>query len=894
MVMNIRKNALVVGAVITLVTWFLMAAGAFRIPDGLVYSLLVRLTPPSAASSNVLVVKAGFERMGDGDDVWLALLRELRRLGARQVVFTIFPPHAGRRFYEEAAASSIVIFGREFREYASTPEARSMEQLPSVAADLKLPFGILVDPPDEFGTHRYQHTTVEVNGSNYPTLEAAAAGRFTGTPIGTKSPVLINFLGREGGIPHVSLDRALGGGLIPELVKGKSVIIGFSNPAHEPGLRTPLAGAGDMALLDYRAHALDTLIAKNGIAEVPFIVQCLFVALIVFAGLVFQTFFEMRFLTWLTLAAVAAFLGASWMLLLFGHIWVPVTELFVAFSLTFLLIFRQRVLLAEQAVNTMLLNLSAKLKQRVMPESFYTSQEYWSQVITMVNQTLNLTRAIFLEKVPGDHRVREVKALHCSITDISEQRRDYERTPYSTAIAGGGPLRLDRANYLTGSGTEEDQYLVPLIFGGQPLGFWAFGIAPETAEQIPYFEGTIRDFGNQISELLYRRQEWQAQQRKQNSFTVSYLDLSRDVPHEELKKSIDLFERRVNTLETVFAELGTATILYDLFGRVLLVNRRMVETLKGAGLAPFELTALDLAVALSGLKTEEVRHKLHKVLLEHGQVSLAASLIQAHGREYVLRIRPLLESGQKPLAAEARPFSVYGILFELVDLSEISLRERDKDRFVAQIPARLTKLLEPVAAAATRLDDETLAPEVRQTLVDDLRCKASETLAFVADMERCLEEESPAYGQEGYPVDGLSLLREAAVRAERELVQRRITTTIFASGTVPFVRVAPKILREAFHAFIIMLGNDSRENSAIRMEVGEDGNFVAYRFVGAGFGMPDDVLQRVLFSDEPTDSVENRRSRAAVHQVWQWQGTVVASSQVGSGISIEVRLRKFT
>ncbi|MRR39102.1 CHASE2 domain-containing protein, partial [bacterium] len=355
---------------------------------------------------------------------------------------------------------------------------------------LKLPFGLLADPPDEFGMHRYQYTKVAAGDSSYPSLEAAAAGRFTEAPVKTESPVLINFLGREGGIPHVSLDRALGGGLIPELVRGKSVIIGFSGGAYEPRLRTPLAGGSDIALLDYRGYALDTLIAQGGIAEAPLAVQFMFVALIVFTGLVLQTLFEMRFLTWLTLAAVAGFLGGSWLLLVFGHVWLPVTEPLVAFSLTFLLIFRQRVLLAEEAVNTMLLNLSAKLKQRVMPESFYTSQEYWSQVITMVNQTLNLTRAIFLEKVPGDHRVREVKALHCSITDISEQRRDYERTPYSTAIESGGPIRIER-DYLTRSGTPEDQYLVPLIFGGQPLGFWAFGINPETAAKIPYFDGTI-------------------------------------------------------------------------------------------------------------------------------------------------------------------------------------------------------------------------------------------------------------------------------------------------------------------------------------------------------------------------------------------------------------------
>ncbi len=891
--MNIRKNALAVGAVITLVTWILMAAGVFRIPDGLIYNFLVGLSPSSSSPpSNVLIVKTGFERMGEGDGVWLALLRELRRQGAKQVVFTFLPTRVSREFYEEAAASRMVIFGRQFLE----DESSSMQVLapfPPSAANLKLPFGVLVDPPDESGMHRYQHTNVVVNGSRYPTLEAVAAGRFTGATVETSTSVLINFLGRGGGIPGVSLDRALGGGLIPELVKGKSVIIGFANMAHEPGLRTPLAGGRDIALLDYRGYAIDTFIAGSGIIEVPLVVQFLFVAFIVFAGLVLQTFFEMRFLTWLTLAAIIASLGSCWLLLLFGHIWLPVVEPLVAFFLTFLLIFRQRVLLAEEAVNTMLLNLSAKLKQRVMPESFYNSQEYWSQVITMVNQTLNLTRTIFLERVPGEHRVREVKALHCSITDISERRRDYERTPYSTAIASGGPIRLDRANYLTQSETEEDQYLVPLLFGGQPLGFWAFGIAPETAARIPYFEGTIRDFGKQISELLYRRQEWQVQQRKQNSYSVNYLDLSRDVPHEELKKSIDLFERRVNTLETVFAELGTATILYDLFGRVLLVNRRMVEIMKEAGLAPYELTALDLAVALSGLKAEEVRQHLHKVLIEHGQVTLMASRIRAKAGEHLIRIRPLVEQENRLLPTEARPFSVYGILFELVDLSDITRSDRTREQFVGQLPGRLTAMIEPVAAAAARLQDETLAPEARKSLLAELDDRASEALGFVADMGGCLEKRSPTTGRESYPIDALPLLRGAAARAERDLVQRRIATTIVVSGTVPLVWAESRELAESFYAFIIMIGNDTAQNNAIKMEIGTEDDYVVCRLTNTGFGMPDAVFQRALFSDEPTDSDEYRRARAAVGQIRQWQGSVVATSEVGCGILVEVRLKKF-
>lgn len=891
--MNIRKNALVVGALIILTTWILMGVGAFRITDGLVYTSFVRFYPLSAnPTSTVLIVKSGFNRLGAGDDVWLTLLRELKRQGAKQVVFTFFPSHASRQFYEEAAANSSVIFGREFSEDGSVSPTRQLEPLPVNAANLTIPFGILVDPPDEFGMHLYQLTKVAADGSSYPSLEAAAAGNFRGTGISRPS-ILINFLGKGGGIPHVSLERALKGGLIPELVKGKSVIIGFSDPAHEPLLRTPLGEGRDISLLDYRAFALDTLIADKAIAEIPLFVRVLFIALIVFTGLLLHTLLEIRFIIWLTLATTTVFIGASWLLLVFGQIWFPVTESLMAFLLTFLLIFRQRVLLSEQAVNDMALNLSAKLKQRVMHESFYSSNEHWSQVITMVNQTLSLTRAIFLEKMPGDHRVREVKSLNCSINDISELRRDYERDPYKTAIDRGGPIRIELANYLSKHETAEDQYLVPLIFGGNPLGFWAFGISPENAAKIPSFEGTIRDFGKQIGELLFRRQEWQAQDQQKNSFAGNYLDLSRNIPHEELRNFIDLFEARVNTLETVFSELGTATILYDLFGRVLMVNRRMVEIMKDAGLAPYEMTALDLAATLTGLPVDEIRGHFQRVLLEHREISLATHRIQAGEDTYLLRIKPLTESKQTLTIAEASPFSIYGILFELIDLSDVARQEQSRNRLVGSLAGRLSELLAPTTATFDKLADETITPETRQTLIRGLNGKSTEMIALANYIGQSLKDDPSMLHRERYPVDGLHLLRVAASQAERDLVNLRINTAIIDSGDLPFVWGSPGPLREAFHAFIVMLGKDAIRDTSIRINYSDEGDQLLFRFASSGFGMPTTVLQRSLFSDEPTDSIEHRRARAAIQYVQQSQGTVDATSEVGTGINVDVRLKKF-
>jgi len=121
----------------------------------------------------------------------------------------------------------------------------------------------------------------------------------------------------------------------------------------------------------------------------------------------------------------------------------------------------------------------ARLQDYMLPPDFYKLDEHWGQVITFVDQTLNLNRVIFLEKVEGDHRVREVQALRCSLDDIDERRRDFERVPYSDAIAEGGPIKLTSRLFFKGpAGVSFEEYLVPLLFGGGVQGFWAFDVDP--------------------------------------------------------------------------------------------------------------------------------------------------------------------------------------------------------------------------------------------------------------------------------------------------------------------------------------------------------------------------------------------------------------------------------
>jgi hypothetical protein len=170
-----------------------------------------------------------------------------------------------------------------------------------------------------------------------------------------------------------------------------------------------------------------------------------------------------------------------------------------------------------------------------------------------------------------------------------------------------------------------DQHMTPLTFGGEVLGFWAMGVAPEKIQATPGFFALVDDFVTQIAELIYHRQQWQQRQRTESSDIVRYLRLrGGENLYQTLRQNLTVFERRLHGLEQVFQSLETAAIFYSPFGRVLQANQAKVKILQHSQLPGYEMTALDLISALCGIDLAESRRTLQQVFVEHRALTLSA------------------------------------------------------------------------------------------------------------------------------------------------------------------------------------------------------------------------------------------------------------------------------
>jgi CHASE2 domain-containing sensor protein len=889
------RSYLTFGIGIAITVWLVSMSGLLRMPDGLFYDKFVTLTPEvTKASSNILLIEADLDHSSDGDELWLGLLEILERLKPSQVVFTFLPKHASNDFYNAAGKYGNVIFGREIVSDIYNPDKFLLEPLPAPVEESRIRFGIVSLPDASHGIYRHSHSSFSIEEMKYPSLEAVASGGDAKKETGFPEEYTVNFNGKLSGLPNVSIKRAMAGGIIQALVNGKTVVVGFGTSGTIPGLHTPvISNNKTMSMLEFHGYAIDTLMSKSWIKTAGPGLTLILLIVVVLINLAAYKYLNIRlsFLFVFSIAILSLYLILTWLALSYFFAWTPLVEVLAVQIGLSIFIFTRKAVLEEEGTKRMLIETSIKLEKRFLPESFYTSEEYWAQLIVFVSQTLQLNKVIFLEKVEDDHRLKEVKSFNCLLSDIYERRRDYEREPYSSAITENSPVEVKRP-FFKDIKEGEREFVVPLIFANDVLGFWAFTIEPSIVPELSAFISVVRDYAAQISELLYQRRHRELQKRELTGLRKLLRHEVARVFYKELNENMALLEERLILLEKILNDMNTSTILYDLFGRVIYINKQMFELLKSAGIAPYNMTALDLAVKLSAVEPERVRLLLQKVVLDQEVMSLSASLESDPNKAYILYVKPIIYDDSGMTSSRAHPFHVLGTLFDLVDVSYLKALDAFKENLLTDMDYRLRNHLEAIALAASLLSREALPEAQRKLAVGMLNEKVQAVGNFLRDTQEHLKKDMFINELELYPVD----IRKPVIAGVEELSEearlRKIQLNLKIPDLASMVFASPK-LKEVIIDLLKIIMNDSVEDGKITIIMEETSQWVICTFSNTGLGLPAELFQKYIYSDtEEISSGELKKLRAVIKQVNQWGGELDASSDIGVGMRFIMRLKR--
>lgn len=812
-----------------------------------------------------------------------------------QIVLNFLPPDDFHAFFRLAKEDSRIVLGRKLvadpldpGEFVIPGRSAALD-----AYDLSSRWGVVRPPPVVAGVCRSHYARVEVGSDARPTLEVVAAERLLGRPLELPGDsYLIDFEGAPGSLPNLTVSRAITGDLIREIVEDRSVLIGRGPSAGEPGVYTPTTrGAETMSLLEYQGQALNTLVSERVIHSLgPIFRLVMLVTLALLLSALYQ-YLSIQVSSWVTSAVFVGCCSMTAVAVIYLEAWWPPTELLLCQGCLYFGTVRRRAVHITRATQELISDASNHMRDRYWPAHLHEESPSWSLIAHMINQTLDLNRLIFLEADQRKRRVREILALHCSFEDIVENRRDYGRSPYTDALAARGPLKVQ--NFMTTSTDEEQQYLSPLVFCGELLGFWCIGIDEAKAAEIPRFKALLGDYSRRISELLFHARRIEENGADEPASKQRGAGETFESTFRSLQSTLGLLQYRLSTLEVLLNQLESGVIVYDIFGRMLQINEVMLAILGKENLTPYEMTALDLILSLSDYDISRSRRILRRVVVENQAVSFPVTLRSSSAGRCLLHLKPLQESPRGESRGLVDRLGAKSILCEIVDTTSVTRLSDLKSQLTARLGVQIRDDLATVEMASSILGMDKLPGSRCRAIADVLHDKVQKTVHTLTECRDYLDLSSGLDGLERFPVDPRPLLTEAVERTRVQAEQEGLSIEIKEPTFVSYVLASADKLRQVLLSILGLLCQDAADNTTVLVRVTEDVDVVAFDFSNMGFGIPNELLEEYLRGGEALVSPELQNLQAAVGWVEAWGGHLEAASGVGVGMHFTLHLAKF-
>lgn len=475
--------------------------------------------------------------------------------------------------------------------------------------------------------------------------------------------VLLNFALAPSALPKFSAERLMTMDIMASQLQNKIIILGQHNAGLGVKLNAPkLTQTSNYLLLT--AYIADTLDKQSSISLLTLWKSTL---LLLSISLLLLFAFQKLSISYSIVIAVLTsicWFGLGYFILVFQHLFLPVGQMTIFTFITLVWVILVRKLNEDRELTSLIGNIQQKMAGRYLPKSFISQSSPWDAIIRLVTQQLALNKSIFLARKEGDHRLTEIRAVNCHLSDIKEMRRDYKRAPYSDALKEFGVVPILRP-FFNELSDGELQYIVPLIYAGDVRGFWAMTVMPDAQFNKQAFERNVNAFAGQVGELLFHYRIIESQNNANDSALSQLLTLKLQEPlSQQVKTSIAEMEQKLTTLEHVFNNVRSATVLFNLFGQVVQINKSLEKLAAQHQFSIFDMTALDLLCLVTDLDTETAKGKLRFITLQKGDIYLQAKLDE---NTYILNVRAMDASHLQNASGE--PFQVSGILFEFIDIA---------------------------------------------------------------------------------------------------------------------------------------------------------------------------------------------------------------------------------
>ncbi|MDH3695292.1 MAG: hypothetical protein OER96_12065, partial [Gammaproteobacteria bacterium] len=586
---------------------------------------------------------------------------------------------------------------------------------------------------------------------------------------------------------------------------------------------------------------------------------------------------------------------AAGLILGYLRVWLPLMALLGAQFACMAYLFVRKAIAQERSVSHLLAEATRQLQDKIIPESVYSNPDLWPQLVELAHQVVDIDRMVFLN-AKGRNNLEITTVSGCESGDFVAQDLKADKAPFNMAKHANVPVPITTMKQMIDGLQEEKetQYMVRLEFEKELQGYWVFGVQSETEQSLLTLT-TVRALAGELSSLIYHWRSWQENEKVLKKKAPRPGIGSSQALTRNLQGALDKIGWRVDSLEAVLNSLESAAVVYDPFGRVLYINDGMGELAQHSGLQVFQTPALQFMQNTIGTDERHCRQLLQHMYMEKTKFEFPIRLqIGSENRTYMFKIQALqMNSNEHLTPPNPMPFEVGGLLFELIDVSQIDKRFELKSQLVSHVSTELRNNCASLLMAVNLLTDSRDKPEQQDRLIDMTKKKVTELHDMLEESRQYMQVDTYANQIESYPVDLKPLVSAAISQIETKAKRRKINLET-SSPEFSFHAVCdPLAVMVVMGAILDLLLADAVEGSTIRVIVKNHPESVTISLNNAGFGVPNERLQEYLFGSDDTVTGEMKKVRECIPRVRSWNGDVLAESAVGTGMAFEINLRRF-
>lgn len=292
---------------------------------------------------------------------------------------------------------------------------------------------------------------------------------------------------------------------------------------------------------------------------------------------------------------------------------------------------------------------------------------FWDKVVNLIAQSLQLEKSIFLEIYEAQKRIREIAALHCSIEDIAEQRRDITREPYQQAVLAK-QAKISNRQFFKNKQEDEVEILAPLFKGTEILGFWALSTKESEPRRLKQLQDYVDLFALQISTLLHLQKMTDQDTDRSTKFAERFGNQEQQILS-LVKQKLDTLVSTDYVFNSLYKSMATPAVMFDVFGRVAMHNREMVKLAKLEKLQLENVNAYQFLKQLLPKEEQSLKNTIRQLSLENNMPA-QRYFIDLNGREYIAVLSSVHKEREYVVGQEVA-IGLNGLLCEFHSLQEV-------------------------------------------------------------------------------------------------------------------------------------------------------------------------------------------------------------------------------